>query len=442
MSTVPPPERPDERPEGESSAPETSGAPGVPEVPDISGISDEQWEAFQRDAMEEGGRGAPKEPSARARLVARRLREQDEAAASEAARKPHRRWGRKPKLKAVPDGTPPGWRTGPAWQEMNGKAGRRRNVRSAALVLLAVAVAVVAVRPSLVTDRLPGHDTAAAADTADGPTSSPSPLPAETALPSSAPGTADQAASEPTRAHPFLGSPAARWADGADAIQLPAAKAVGGMTERDVARALRLTKEFLVDTNLNPAVLRGGTPTKAMALLDPKQPHSLSRLRRSLRSPSRAHDPTELVSRFDPAQVALAGKVIKVRGHMTFSAGRAEVLVHADYSFVYPLVRAGSGTDASDHVERTTVRREETFSLADPRKWDVTRGTLLLQTYDSDAYNSECEIYDGYYHPAFPGQPSGAPATGPASDPYDRSKTLEEEQKKEGPGVCGTVTRT
>nr|WP_328901783.1 hypothetical protein [Streptomyces sp. NBC_00441] len=62
MSTVIPPEHPDEG-------------------RDPSAISDEQWETCQREAAE-GGRGkAPEEPSARARMVTRRLREQDAAAA-------------------------------------------------------------------------------------------------------------------------------------------------------------------------------------------------------------------------------------------------------------------------------------------------------------------------------------------------------------------------
>ncbi|MFF8191707.1 hypothetical protein ACF05L_12810 [Streptomyces bobili] len=149
---------------------------------------------------------------------------------------------------------------------------------------LALALAVVAIRPSLLLDRLPGHHSAAS------DTPSPSPLPAETSLPSTAPGEADQPGL-PTRDHPFLGSPAQQWADGAEAVELPVAKAVPGLSKDDVALALRRTKDFLVASNLDPAVLHGGQPDEAMALLEPKQPALLSQLRRSLREPTRSNDP-------------------------------------------------------------------------------------------------------------------------------------------------------
>ncbi|MFG2598294.1 hypothetical protein [Streptomyces sp. NPDC048462] len=415
MSTVPSPEHPDDRPEDGTSP-----------------ISDEQWNAFLRDSVQGDARKAPEEPSARERMVTRRLREQDEVASGRAG-SGRRRWGRKAAAEPAP-ALPPGWRTGPAWQEMNGRSGRGRTVRSLFAVVLVAALAVVAVRPSLLLDRLPGHQPDAAAAAAE---ASPSPLPAETAQPSSAPAAAVQTA-RPTREHPFRGSPAERWASGADAIELPRAKATGGMSKADVALALRRTKEFLVATNLDPAVLRGGQPTAAMSLLDPQQPEVLPGLRRSLSDPDEKHDPLDMVTRFDPADVVLAGDVVKVRGHLTFSAGKpGEVRVHADYSFVYPTVRAGADSDV---VARTIVRRDVTLALLDPHKWMATKGRLTVGDYTSESANSACGVHDGYYHPGFPNDdaPAGDPATGPAEDPYDRSRSLREDEN-EG---CGTVIRT
>ncbi|PZT76076.1 MULTISPECIES: hypothetical protein [unclassified Streptomyces] len=406
MSTVPPPKHPDDRP-GDGREP--------------SSISDAQWEAFQREAAEGGGQ-VPKEPSARARMVTRRLREQDEAAAG------RRRWWQRRKRTPEP-ALPPGWRTGPARQET--RRGPLRTVRTVLVLALVAGVTLVVVRPSLLLDRLPGHHAEAAAT--DAP-----PLPAETARPSAAPAVRTGL---PTRAHPFRGSPAERWASGADAIELPEAKATGGMSKADVALALRLTKEFLVATNLDPAVLSGGRPAAALALLDPKQPEILPDLRRALRDPDEKHDPLDLVSRFDPAEVALAGDVVRVRGRMTFAAGEqpGEVRVHADYTFVYPLVRAGTDGDADDVVSRTIIRRDLTTSLLDPGRWRATPGKLTLHRYDSEFGNSACDVYDGYYHPAFrDGAPTGAPATGPAKDPYDRSRRLSATDD----GSCWKASRT
>ncbi|WP_369177414.1 hypothetical protein [Streptomyces mutabilis] len=397
MSTVPPPDRPDDDP-----------APS---------LSDEQLESFLREAAEGGGAAAPKEPSARARMVARRLREEDEAArrAQDGRKRGHQ--GRSP-------AAPPGWRTGPATQLGNGGS-RRRRVGAVVGVLVLALLAVVAVRPSLVTDLFPGGE-----DGSDGP------LAAESAQPTGAP--ADPARSgRATREHPFRGSPAEQWAEGADAIEVPEAKALSGMSEKDVAFALRRTKDLLVAANLDPAVLRGEWPEEALAVLDPKQPELLPKLRRSLREPDEDHDPLRMFTRFDPDEVRLAGDVVKVRGRMELSAGEKGVVkVDADYTFVYPLVRA-QGDDG--RVARTIVRRVLTLTLNDPARWNVTEGRLLVEQYFSEHGNTACGVDDGYLHPGFGDDAAGGdPATGPLTDPYDRSKPLTGTESDE----CGKVTRT
>jgi hypothetical protein len=366
-------------------------------------LSDADLEAFLKNAAEGGGAAPPKEPSARARMVARRLREKEEAAT------------RRSKKRQPAD--PPGWRTGPAWQEMNGRRTRRRRVLAVLGVLAAVAVAVVAVRPSLVLDRF-----------GDGSTAS-GPEPGAVGL--------------PTRAEPFRGSPALSWADGADGIELPPAKAVGDMSERDVASALRLTKELLVASHLDAAVLRGERPERAIALLDPQSPGLTARLKRSLSDPSREDDPLTLFTRFDPDEARVIDDAVKVRGEMTYAAGDpGTVEVHADYTFAYAVERAGSD-DADDRtvglVDRTIIRRDVTMMLADPERWEATEGRLLPQSYYADFGNTACEVYDGYLHPSFAGSSAtGSPATGPEVDPYDRSEPL----PGDGSTACGRVTRT
>ncbi|MCF2128456.1 hypothetical protein L1I79_18725 [Strepomyces sp. STD 3.1] len=389
MSTVPPPDRSDDDPS--------------------SSLSDEQLESFLREAAEGGGGSAPKEPSARARMVARRLREEDEA-----ARRADPRGGRKDQGPPAP----PGWRTGPA---PSAGGSRKRVVGAVVGVLVLAALAVVAVRPSLV---LPDDDGGGSGE----------PLAAETARPTGAPGDpADSGRATPE--HPFRGSPAERWAEGADAIEVPEAKALSGMSEDDVAFALRRTKDLLVAANLDPGVLRGGQPDKALAVLDPKQPELLPKLRRSLRAPDEEHDPLKLFTRFDPAETRLAGDVVKVRGRMTLAAGKPGVVkVNADYTFVYPLVRTD---DPDGPVARTIVRRELTLTLNDPDAWDVTEGRLVLEKYVSEHNNTDCDVNDGYLHPGFADDgPDGARPTGPAIDPYDTTEPLTPD------GSCGRVTRT
>src|SRR3954454_20365657 len=84
-------------------------------------IPDDVWERFARDSERDIRHSAPKKPSARARMVTERLRQQD----AQGVR-------------------PDGWRAPPA------KAGRgRRNLWTVLGLLLVAAIAVVAMKPSL-----------------------------------------------------------------------------------------------------------------------------------------------------------------------------------------------------------------------------------------------------------------------------------------------------
>ncbi|MFI9545534.1 hypothetical protein ACIHAR_16655 [Streptomyces sp. NPDC052016] len=365
-----------------------------------SSPSDEEWQAFLQESESESGAAAsaPKEPSARARMVTERLRHQ---------------------------GEPDGWRTGPAWRERDGRAGRRRKTWAVLGVAVALGVVAVSLKPSL----LPGDPL----DMGEPRVAEGAPLPAETAAPTAAPAPAPEQV--PTLDRPFAGSPALNWADGEAGVVLPAAKAVGSVPKERVEQALLLTRKLLIGANLDPKTLRGERPTAALSVLDPKQPEVVDHLTASLRSPDKDHDPLSLFSRFDPDEIRLVGDVVKTRGRMTFKKGEfAGVAVHADYTFVYPVARA----DGSTEVTRTIVRRVLDVELSDPAHYDVTSGRLLLLQYDQELANSACEVYDGFMHPQFTtSAPTGAAPTGPTEDPYDRSEGVERDDS-EG---CGTVSR-
>jgi hypothetical protein len=395
------------------------GETGEPTVPD------DVWERFAADSERDIRASAPKEPSARARMVTERLRLQDAREAERATRRTSRK-------EARPAARPEGWRTGPAWREMDGRAARRRRLWAILGVPLAVAVAFVAMKPSL----LPGDPFGASAKSpsAKSPSTGPT-LPAETAAPTAPPSAQDSRS--PTREHPFAGSPAERWGAGADAIVVPEATPVGSLTKEQVATALRQTKNLLVGANLDPATLRGERPEAAIAVLDPKQPRTVDDVDRRLRAPDKKHDPLVLFSRFDPREARLVGHVVKVRGRITFKAGvDASVAIHADYTFVYPVSPAGGN---SAEVTRTIVRRVLDVSFSDPRKFRVTPGKLTVRRYDENIGNSACDVHDGFLHPQFvSATPTGAPPTGPTVDPYDRSRDLGTSPTAD----CGTVSRT
>ena len=383
------------------------------ERPDEGGpVSDEQWAELIRQAGS-GGADAPKEPSARARMVTARLRALDEEAAAKRGRRRGRKGG--PAEPWQPDG----WRVGPTSQQTHDRARKRRLAAALGLVVV-VGILVVTMRPSLLTDHLPGGGTSV--DTL--------PLPAESALPTAAP--ADGSVLErPTREQPFRGSPALRWADGEAGIEVPEAEAVGGMSRKEVGDALSATKQLLVEANLDPATLRGERPDEALELIDPLQEGERERLERSLAEPDERHDPLMMFSRFDPDEARLAGDVVKTRGQITFEAGpTGSVEVHADYTFVYPLVKAGG-----DEVSRTIVRRRLTTAMHDPERFVATRGKLSVVSSQQNFGNAACDTNDGFLHPSFPSDSPDPGPAGPDVDPYDRSEWQPD-------GSCGTVTRT
>ncbi|MEY9847655.1 hypothetical protein [Streptacidiphilus sp. MAP5-3] len=282
----------------------------------------------------------------------------------------------------------------------------------------------------------------------------------ETTRPTTAPPTPADT-NTPTLEHPFAGSPANTWPAGAAAITVPAAHAVGVYDASTVASYLARAKEFLVDSNLAPDVVGGGYPSAALALVDPLETQLVGPLRSDLAHPSAKNDPTDMFTRFNPDQARLIGSVIKVEGELSYTSDEQGGLdIHADVTFVYPLqpgphpapwltaspspsgaaVQA-SLTDSPDDwdVARSIIRRIIDFDVPDAAHWQHTPGKLWITNYTPDIGNSACGVSNGYINPEFPSvanTDTEAPS-GPAEDPYDRSKLPDTKQQG-----CGTLSRT
>ncbi|MGW4657841.1 hypothetical protein ACWEP2_26405 [Streptomyces sp. NPDC004279] len=359
-------------------------------------IPDEEWERFLREA-EKGAKGAPEEPSARARMVARRLREEE-------------------------TGRPEPWRSQQPARRQGGKGWY------AIGLLVAAALLVVALDPGRVAGWFGGGGGESA------------PLAAESKRPTQPPPT-EAAAQRPTVEQPFRGSPAAQWGDGTAGIGLPEARATGWMSKGQVAQALEKTRDFLASSSLDPGVLRGERPKKAIELINPHQQDVQDYLATAFRAPSQENDPLLLFSRFDETKVRLVGDVVKTRGRITYRNGkRGAVEVTTDVTYVYPVVRAAAG---SDEVARTIVRREVVMSWDDPAKVVIEPGTFSLVSYKADTTNGGCDTFTGYLTPEFSAERAASrPGDGPEVDPYDRSTSMETRMRKAGKAGCGTATRS
>ncbi|MGW0086403.1 hypothetical protein [Streptomyces sp. NPDC003393] len=348
-----------------------------------------------------GAADAPVEPSARAREVARRLRERP--------------------------GQPEGWRTYPP-------ARRRRGAGWYVTGLFAaVALAVVALFPQQVVSWFGGDGGHSGAQSAP-----------ETERPQEAPGA--EPALRPTLAEPFRGSPAAHWANGAAGITVPKAKATGWMDSAQVARALRRSRDFMVAAGLDSRVLRGERPTKAIALLNPYQKDVQAYLRTALSSkaPTPETDPLLLFSRFRPEQARLVGDVVKTRGRLTYREGkRGTVEVTADVTFVYPVTPAAGGSNRDAEVIRTIVRRKVVMSWHDPAKIVTRANTMSLVSYALDMTNGGCSGPTGYFVPPFGTDDDRHTDASHRIDPYDRSKPIGRSDGTTSTGNgCVTATRS
>ncbi|MER5780959.1 hypothetical protein ABT104_04410 [Streptomyces mobaraensis] len=368
---------------------------GAGTEPDGSSRSDEEWERFLRESVA-GVADAPKEPSARARDVAKRLA-------------------------AEPGPAPDGWR---AYTPARPK---RRTGWYVVGLLASLALLAVAIAPGRIVDLFTGADSAPSA--------------AETGRPDQAPPAGP--AQRPTMDEPFRGSPAASWADGAAGITVPKAGAVGWMSAAEVEQALTRSRDFLVASNLDRGVLRGERPEKAIALVNPHQKDVQDLLGTAFRTPDEKNDPLLLFSRFRPSRTRLVGEVVKTRGRLTYREGeRGALQVTADVTFVYPVARAdtGGGADARDgEIVRTIVRRELVLSWDDPAKVSTEPGTFSVVSYKYDMTNGGCGALTGYFNPPF-GTDHRADGAGTEVDPYDRSAPIGRgESSKDG---CRRATRS
>lgn len=228
-------------------------------------------------------------------------------------------------------------------------------------------------------------------------------------------GTKETAAAEQvvpgTLAHPFAGSPARDWANGARGIELPDAKPVGAASRADIAQGMLLAKMFLVAANLDRDVLNGGSPERALAMLGPD-------------AATGDRSPLALVTRFDTDDVRLVGDTVKVRGRMTVEEGLEPgvVDVRADYTFVYPVV----SRNGPDEVARTVVRRVLVVPVTPWGEGKAPKpGKLSLLFHKVSYANGGCSPDDGLLHPSVPAPRLDLPdGNRPPLDPYIRTLPL------------------
>jgi hypothetical protein len=219
----------------------------------------------------------------------------------------------------------------------------------------------------------------------------------------------------------FVGSPALKWADNEAGFILPKASALHGVSSSDIAAGYQLLEKLMEAGNLDATILDGGSISDFTKLLDPSNDTGKT-LKAWVANPSYTNDPTQLITRFNPATTRLLGHTVKVYGSMSAAAGSQyhTVTLTADYVFAYA-VGAASGATGED--TRTTVHRTLQIEVVDPNDFPSVAGEAWVLGYAASQGNIKCYVYDGYVEPGFAGSGS-TPNSTATMDPYATGNQL------------------
>jgi hypothetical protein len=218
----------------------------------------------------------------------------------------------------------------------------------------------------------------------------------------------------------FTGTPAAAFASGADAIQQPPAQQQGVFAAPDVAAATLLTKQILVAARLDPAMLQRGDLTGYLAKLAPSlRPMVTSAVQKG-------NGALGYVTRLAPT-AKLAPEQVRVSGAMTVSVGsEGQLVISADYVWVYPLVRAGKSSSVAGG-SLVVLHTVETYEWYQPAKVATADRGLRTGGGELNAYNKDCAQFGLGYLALVPLSADGhamAPATAAYNPKVDPSTLL------------------
>ncbi|MFB4274745.1 MULTISPECIES: hypothetical protein [unclassified Nonomuraea] len=239
------------------------------------------------------------------------------------------------------------------------------------------------------------------------------PLPPETsAATGPVPEETQPVATVPDAARPFEGSKAEGWAEGAAGFDMPEAKAVGGLSKKDVAKGIERTRELLTAALLDRKTILGGKPAAFMELLHPEE---RAWFRKGL---TRKGDKTTRgwVTSFAPKTAELVSDVIKVHGRTKLSSfkkdGRTGAKLETNYIVVYAIQRPGQAETL------TRLVKHQRGSALVYREAGET--VVWIQKWGGSTTPARCDVNDGYIHPFYDDSvPDKVGAEGTPTDPYE-----------------------
>lgn len=234
---------------------------------------------------------------------------------------------------------------------------------------------------------------------------------------------------ETPAAGPFEGSRAEDWAEGVDGFVMPKAKALGGLSKKDVAKGLARARELLAAAYLDRRTLMGAKPAPFIKLLHPDQ---RSWFRKNLDGGRKGTTRSWVLS-FAPKTAEQATDVIKVHGRAKLSAFKKGRITGAkletNHLIVYAIQRPG---------QPATMTRLVKHHLGTVLMYRDARGAITWITdWGGSVTPARCDVReDGYVHPMYRDSvPDAERPTGTPIDPYDLDRERHE-------GECRAAMRT
>lgn len=197
-----------------------------------------------------------------------------------------------------------------------------------------------------------------------------------------------------TAAGPFEGSRAEDWAEGEDGFVMPKAKALGGLSKKQVAEGLERARELLAAAHLDRGTLMGGKPAPFIKLLHPDQ---RSWFRKNLDRGKKGTTRSWVLS-FAPKTAEQATDVIKVHGRTKLSAFKKDGITGArletNHLVVYAIQRPGR----PDTMTRLVKHHRGTVLI-----YRDTRGAVTwISDWGGSVTPVRCDVReDGYIHPMY-----------------------------------------
>ncbi|PXY20642.1 hypothetical protein BA062_32805 [Prauserella flavalba] len=233
---------------------------------------------------------------------------------------------------------------------------------------------------------------------------------------------ADRPAADPIDLNrPFADTPAHDWAEGADAIVVPKAVAVGGFTAERVARAYDEVKAMLVASRLDPRMIEHGEVEPFLALLAEGQ-------REEIRGQFReAEWPAPYATRIAPGFRLLAAPP-RINGTMIAEPGPApgSLRVRTNYVFAYAF-DVDDPREVPAPLDLVAVfRADVSYLLYEGERWVPRDRGYFLDRAESFTYSMSCEaMRKGLLAPAYSDRTAlGLPDSRRPPEYFDHTKPI------------------